>query len=216
MLRQLSIIKPDILYIETTLDERSLIRDFLLLVAASWFPVKKILKIHGSKTSLLIEPRHYVYKLLARFIIHRSDAILLLSYEGMQKWKSFKPRGRYYRVDNPFFPEKRLKSESNLNIVSKVNLSHTLLFVGRLIKDKGIFELLEAMPEILKHVDCHLLIAGEGNEKEELIRRIKNSRLENSVSLLGYLDAMKLHEVYLKSTMLILPLISGRFPNSIN
>jgi len=215
MLRQLFIIKPDILYIDTSLDERSLIRDFPLLVAASWFPVKKVLKINGSKTALLIEPRHNLYKLLARFLIHRSHAILLLSDEGMQQWNYFEPKGRYYHVDNPFIPEKRLKSEINLNIVSKANLSPTLLFVGRLIKDKGIFELLEAMTEILKHVDCHLLIAGDGNEKEEIIRRIKNFKLENSMSLLGYLDATKLHEVYLKSTILIHPSYREGFPTAI-
>lgn len=212
---KLVIIKPDILFVDTTLDEYALIRDFLLLVVASWFPVKKILKIHGSKTSLLIEPRHSLYKLLAGFLISRSNAILLLSDEGMQKWKYFEPKGRYYRVDNPFVPENRLESDSNLNTGSKVNLSPTLLFVGRLIREKGIFELLEAMTDILKQVDCRLLIAGDGKEKEEVIRRIKNAKLENSVSLLGYLDSKKLYKVYQESTIFILPSYREGFPRAI-
>jgi glycosyltransferase involved in cell wall biosynthesis len=215
MLKNLIINKPDILYVDTTLDEHALIRDFPLLVVTSWFPVKKVLKIHGSKTALLIEPHHGIYKFIARFLIHQSQAILLLSNDGMQKWKYFEPKGSYYRVDNPFIVENRLKSNGNLNAASQQNLSPTLLFVGRLIEEKGIFELLEAMTDILKQVDCRLIIAGDGNEKEEVIRRIKNTKLENSVSLLGYLDAEKLYQVYQQSTIFILPSYREGFPTAI-
>jgi hypothetical protein len=107
MVKKLVTLKPAILYIDTTLDEVALIRDFPLMVAASGFSVKKVIKIHGSKTSLLIEPGHWIYKAITRFIIRRSDAILILSHEGLQKWQSFEPRGNYYRVDNPYIPEFR-------------------------------------------------------------------------------------------------------------
>ena len=56
IVRKLVIIKPDLLYVDTTLDESALIRDFALFVATNRFPVRKVLKIHGSKTALLIEP----------------------------------------------------------------------------------------------------------------------------------------------------------------
>jgi glycosyltransferase involved in cell wall biosynthesis len=123
--------------------------------------------------------------------------------------------GRYYQVNNPFIPKVEVESDSQSNKLIIGDTRPTLLFVGRLIKEKGIFELLEAMIDILKQVDCHLLIVGNGEEKEEIIRRIKNAKLENSVSLLGYMDSEKLYQVYQESTIFILPSYREGFPTAI-
>lgn len=208
-------IKPDILYIDTTLNEIALIRDFPLLIVANWFPVKKVVKIHGTKTALLIEPRQSLYKLLARFIIRRSDAILLLADDWMQTWKNFEPKGKYYRVENPFIPINLFRPKSDPITIKNKNLPPSLLFVGRLIKEKGIYELLAAMIDIVKQIDCHLLIAGDGEEKGEIIRLIKYAKLENSISLLGYLPSEKLYTAYQESTIFILPSYREGFPTVI-
>ena len=118
-------------------------------------------------------------------------------------------------MDNLLVPNIQIRSESDPYTIRKGNTSPTLLFVGRLIKEKGIFELLEAMTDILGQVDCRLLIAGDGNEKEEVIRRIKSAGLENSVFLLGYLDSERLYELYKRSSLFILPSYREGFPTVI-
>jgi glycosyltransferase involved in cell wall biosynthesis len=84
-----------------------------------------------------------------------------------------------------------------------------------LIKEKGIYELLAAMVDILKQVDCHLFIAGDGPEKDEIICFIQNANLETSISLLGYLHSEKLYEAYQESTIFILPSYREGFPTVI-
>jgi glycosyltransferase involved in cell wall biosynthesis len=61
-----------------------------------------------------------------------------------------------------------------------------LLAIARLIRCKGIQELIGAMPPLLeKHRNLRVLIAGEGPERSELERKIAALKLQESVVLLG-------------------------------
>ena len=205
--------KPDIMYVATTLDEHALVRDVPLLLATCWSPAKKVLKMHGSKIDPLVEPGHVFYKFLTRLLIRLSDAILLLSTEELERWLDFEPKGQYYRVDNPFIPNNATKSSRFTNIVRKINSCPTLLFVGRLIKSKGIFDLIDAMPLILKQTDCHLLITGDGEEKEEIESYIEKVDLKQQVSLLSYAASDRLSGFYRSSSIFVLPTYFGEgFP----
>lgn len=197
--------RPDILFVATTLDEYSLARDLPLLMATTWSPTKKVLMMHGSKAGNLVKPGNDFFKVSTKLLIQLSDAILLLSNEEMQQWTDFEPRGRYYRVENPFVRNGIPETKGNDFIKISKQYCPKLLFVGRLIKEKGIYELLKAMSNILKQTDCQLLIAGAGKEKEAIERQIEKSHLEQSVFMLGYLDSTQLVDVYRSATILILP-----------
>lgn len=63
------------------------------------------------------------------------------------------------------------------------------LFVGRLVEEKGIFDLLEAHALLVeKYPDAQLWIAGEGQEKERLRARAVERGLASSVRLLGWVQ----------------------------
>lgn len=78
----------------------------------------------------------------------------------------------------------------------------TLLSVGRLVKDKN-YDFLLSLASILmtNQVDFQWNIAGEGAEKEQLISKIKQLKLENNVFLLGQVS--DLHYYYKRSHLLI-------------
>jgi glycosyltransferase involved in cell wall biosynthesis len=207
---------PDIIYIATTLDEYALLRDIPLLLATRWFPAKKVLMMHGSKTDPLTDKGHYLYKLLSRFLILLSDAILVLSSEELANWKKFESRGRYYRVDNPFISNSDINTDKLIREIPETKSHPILLFAGRLIKAKGIFDLLDAMPIIISKVNCQLLIAGEGKEKVEIVNFINNANLEQYVSILGYVDSDHLSGFYRLSSIFVLPTYFGEgFPTVI-
>jgi len=205
----------DILYVATTLDEKALLRDVLLLLAVQCFPVKKVIIEHGSKTAPLNAPGHFLYKSLTRSVIRLSDAILLLSTEEMRTWADFEPKGRYYRVDNPFRSMDKSHSQPPESKLDNIRSRPTLLFAGRLVEEKGVYDLLDALPLILRQIDCHLMIAGAG-KKDEIQRRIETANLSQSVSLLGYLAADQLADVYRSASVFILPSYFGEgFPTVI-
>jgi glycosyltransferase involved in cell wall biosynthesis len=203
--------RPDILFVATTLDEAALVRDIPLLLATCWLPVKKVMMMHGSKSGLLVEPGHGLFKLLTGLLVRLSDAILLLSNDEMKEWTDFDSHGHYYRVENPFIPP---NPDLTCDAVSQFHQSSrpNLLFVGRLTRDKGIYELLDSMSVILQEINCQLLIAGDGEEKNQILQLIESRHLEQSINLLGYLDSTQLDRVYKVSSIFILPSYREGFP----
>lgn len=64
-----------------------------------------------------------------------------------------------------------------------------LVSVGNLLECKGHVDLIEAVAQLLPtHPDLVLLIAGEGAERQRLLKRIENCGLTRHARLLGYRD----------------------------
>jgi glycosyltransferase involved in cell wall biosynthesis len=76
-----------------------------------------------------------------------------------------------------------------------------ILFVGRLMKDKNIDLLIEAMEHIRAGQNAHLLIVGRGDEHRNLESRAKRLGLERYVHLLGYVPERDLPAVYRSSDL---------------
>ena len=79
------------------------------------------------------------------------------------------------------------------------------MFSGRLMPEKGLYDLLEAMALVVPQADCTLLIAGEGEIEGDLRRRAAELGLQDKVEFLGFLDQDELGAVYARSDMLVLP-----------
>jgi glycosyltransferase involved in cell wall biosynthesis len=76
--------------------------------------------------------------------------------------------------------------------------------VGRLVYEKGFDLLIETWKEIFeKHPDWELNIYGYGDQKEALIRLIKENGLERAIKIND--PAGHIRELYLEHSMLILP-----------
>ena len=64
----------------------------------------------------------------------------------------------------------------------------TIVFAGRLVKEKGVDVLLRAFSKVVKKIpEAKLLIAGEGPERKYLEYLISNLGLNSGVTLLGHL-----------------------------
>ena len=87
-----------------------------------------------------------------------------------------------------------------------------ILTVGRLVKEKGIKTMLEAIKEVnLKNVTLKVL--GSGGDKEYLNQLIEKLNLKRNVFLLGYIKNPK--KIYLESDLFIHASHFEGFPNSI-
>lgn len=84
----------------------------------------------------------------------------------------------------------------------------TVLFVGRLEKEKGVHILLKAMALVREKLpNVHLLIAGDGSYRSHLEHIAHSLGLQGIVSFLGWLKSKDLKEVYKETTVLCLPSI---------
>lgn len=78
------------------------------------------------------------------------------------------------------------------------------LYFGRLSKEKGILNLINAFAKCNKG---NLYIAGEGPEKEKIEKIIKENSLEDRVKLLGFLNKEQMTDVTRKCKFVVVPSI---------
>jgi glycosyltransferase involved in cell wall biosynthesis len=63
-----------------------------------------------------------------------------------------------------------------------------VLFVGRLVYEKGVHVLINAVPKILQNVNAKFIIVGSGYMKEQLLNIVRSMGLEHKVFFEGFVD----------------------------
>jgi glycosyltransferase involved in cell wall biosynthesis len=63
-----------------------------------------------------------------------------------------------------------------------------VLFVGRLVYEKGIHVLVNAVPKVLEKINVKFIIVGSGYMKEQLSTIVRSMKLEHKVLFAGFTD----------------------------
>ena len=72
-----------------------------------------------------------------------------------------------------------------------------ILFVGRLVNEKGVSILIDAMPKIISNFnDAKLVIVGKGNEREFLEKKAYDLGVLNKIYFTGYISEQDLKMLY--------------------
>ncbi|GEM_PF-2663210 len=100
----------------------------------------------------------------------------------------------------PGFSEQRFSKSK-----TEQNASKTILFVGRMTKEKGVFVLLDAFAKISKKAGAKLVLAGPPYEKELVEKKIKDLGISDSVQVLGFVSDKKLNELYNSAAVVAVP-----------
>lgn len=106
----------------------------------------------------------------------------------------------------------------NLQLFSNVNIDYDfrrqyamdnekiILYVGRLVYEKGIQNLIASMPKVLdRYHDSKLIICGRGGMIDELREQVKYLGIENKVYFAGYCDSKKMQKMYKCADVAVFP-----------
>lgn len=81
-----------------------------------------------------------------------------------------------------------------------------ILYLGRLVYEKGVQNLIAAMPKILNsYHDAKLVIAGKGGMIDELRAEAHNLGIDNKVYFTGYLDSKAVQKMYKCADVAVFP-----------
>ncbi len=87
-----------------------------------------------------------------------------------------------------------------------------LIAVGRFSEEKGFLDLIDIMYILVKKdPEIKLTLVGDGIQKEEIISKIKELKLEKNIILTGYLNSYEVEKEMLKSSIYLLPSIRESF-----
>ncbi len=208
--RRLSSGTFDVLVITTAHDWATLARDVSLVIGVRRQVETIALQFQGSDPDRLLRPGGALFKALTRALLRRVDGAMVLSSEEREKWGQFDPELRLYEVRNPFVPAAGVAQPSR-------SAGHAVefLFVGRLMREKGVIELLEAFASVRRESPCRLTVVGEGPARAQLEGEVATLGLTESVSFRDYLVGDDLASAYGSADVFVLPSWSEGFPTVI-
>lgn len=148
-----------------------------------------------------------LWKLLV-YLIERNDYLNAICEDNLSHYndmgfKMNKVRNIYNGVETNDF--------INIDYPKEIN---NFVFLGRLVKTKGVFELIDAFKMLLnKYPKKKLYIGGDGIDKELLLKQIVG--YETNIEYGGFITREKKKLFLLKADCLVLPSYSEGFPISI-
>jgi glycosyltransferase involved in cell wall biosynthesis len=177
---------------------------FLLVAIAARRPV--IFHLHGGDFLAfhngLIEPaRRFV-----RFLLGRASYVVVLSREWQTWMQEITDNPRLVVVPNPVL----LPQASG-----EARRPSDLLFLGRMIRDKGIYDLLEVMVELRSvQPDVRLICGGDG-ETERVKARARELGIDDAVNVIGWMGAAEKQRHLATCGVLVLPSYLEGLPMSV-
>ncbi len=138
-------------------------------------------------------------------ILNKADKIIALS----EKWKEFIESITKTSVEvvynSIFIPDVNEKKYD----------SNQILFLGRLGKRKGVYDLLEVMPALIKNnKNIKLKICGDG-EVEEVKKYCNNMNLNSNVEINEWIKGEEKERILYESNIFVLPSYNEGMPMSI-
>ncbi|KZZ57477.1 hypothetical protein A3762_09905 [Oleiphilus sp. HI0125] len=88
------------------------------------------------------------------------------------------------------------------------------IFVGWLVEDKGVLELIEACENLSRDYAFEMQLVGDGSLMEQLEARLVGSDLSQTISLLGWRSPEQVLELLRTSHIFVLPSKAEGFPNA--
>lgn len=202
----------DVLLVKTAHDRTALLRDVPLMAVTRGLASRRVVQFHGSLSNELSLPRRWVTKAASRYIVRSNNAVFILSSEECNEWQAFESRGLFHVVANAYVRKREYEGSAARESGSADRRDLVVLFVGRLIAAKGVFDLVEAVSKVRQTVPCRVVLVGDGKDRQALHDLVQSKRLSDSVSMPGHLSGPDLAEAYLNADVFALPSYSEGFP----
>lgn len=201
----------DVLYLNSRFEPVGSIRDFITIFILKTFyrkTPKIIIKSHGSDCSILEPSAPFLYrKVIVPFLTKNVDSWIFLSQEEKDFIKKHHPfMAKRVAVLPNIIVSERCRSSVDFKI--KYDLPEnkfTCLFVGRLVKVKGIFDLLDSIPLIQSPENFHFVFVGDGPDADDLKRKAESINSKIQISFKGFIPEAECDQFFTCADVLVYP-----------
>ena len=177
---------------------------FIMVSFAASRPV--MFHLHGGEfMQYYHEECGVLLKWLVRFVLDRCAVVVVLSRSWQISLASITKNKNVVCVSNPvLFPmSSKLRSPRELC---------TLLFLGRLQREKGLYELFEAVTKLSpRFPDLRLFAGGDGNIKE-LTEHAGRLGIQGRITFLGWVQGDQKEDLLARATIFVLPSYNEGLP----
>jgi glycosyltransferase involved in cell wall biosynthesis len=198
----------NIVHINPSLNRASLLRDALFMFVLKAGRVRGvILFIHGWEDGVAeaIE-NNSLLKNMFRTLFGWAPAIYVLGSRFKQTLVRWGLDARNIRVVSTMFDGKQFEGIVRKRTDDKLQL----LFLSRFVKEKGIYELLQAFHSLQPRApDIKLILAGDGPEMSRMREWVEDAELQDSVIFTGYVRDKEKGRILLDADIFVFPTYYG-------
>lgn len=201
--------KPTVLHI-TSSANLGLLKDIIIIKLAKQTGTSTIIHWHFGRIPELARINNWEWKLL-KYVIRNSKSSIVIdkkSYDTLIE-HGF---NNVVNIPNPI----PFDIEQKAKIIFEQDSARSfgrILFVGHVLKEKGVFELVEACIDIPEIQELIIIGPYEENIKSALITRAKKRQDGNWLKMLGQQNKDQVLNSMANSQILILPSYTEGFPN---
>lgn len=202
----------ELVHLNASLDPKGYWRDLAYAMVARLLGRRVVNQIHGGPMPQDFFRGNALLTWILRCFLVSSDAVTVLSSAELAAYRAFDARIKVHLVPNAIDPAGLADQERFYNPDRPLKL----VYVGRLVRTKGLFEILEALAELKRaRREFRLRIAGEGPDRCELIAASSKSGLDDRVEFLGSVLGAEKCRLWLDSDVFVLPSYLEGLPYSL-
>ena len=201
--------KPSVVHIVSSAT-LGLIKDTILVSLAKLTKTPTIIHWHFGRIPELAKANNWEWKLL-KYVVRNCSISMVIdnkSYEALLEQGFL----NVVNVPNPIPPDIEQRAKAQLEQYSKPGLNR-VLFVGHLLREKGVFELVEACIKIPEIDELVIIGPFEEDIKNELITFAQQRDNGRWLKLLGQQNKDQVLKYMRESLILTLPSYTEGFPN---
>ena len=195
---------PEIVYLPVAQERLAFLRDSLFLIPARLLRKKVVVHLHGGYFGAFYQSASVPWQLLIRYALGKSDRAVVLGTSLRGMFDGVVPPDRVRVIPNgiPDYFEERVHRSGNGN-------RHTILFLSTLMKEKGVLDVLSALPGIAEQVpDVRAVFAGQWlriEEKRLAERMVRELDLTSRVQFIGAVVAARKYKVVREADVFLMP-----------
>jgi len=176
-----------------------------------------IAKVFFRKVVLHVHPTHFVDFYLKRgflvkhfinFILRLCTKVIFLTKESAVFFRNI-----IHDLDTDIVPNPVDCNYFKSNLTKVFRANYEILYLGWIIPEKGVFDIVDVLPEIITEFPNVNFIFAGNKQIERLESEIIQRKLGQYTQVLGWVDGPRKKELLLNSRMLLLPTYSEGIPN---
>ncbi len=172
--------RPDIVHLNTAMLLKSYWRDNVYLLVARLLGRKVVYQVHGGALPEDFFAGNRLLTALLRRVLEQPDVLLLLAQVELNAYRRFVPGQRLEVIPNA------IDVSATKSLTAKPAGSLHLVYLGRIVKDKGVFEIVETLAVLAgQGRKLRLTIGGNGPDEERLRARVSTLGLDERVEFIG-------------------------------
>ncbi len=203
---------PGIIHINTSMNVKGFWRDAAYLLVAKIAGCRVVYQVHGGALpGEFLAGAPWAGALLRR-VVSMADAVVVLGEFQRRAYSELVPGIAVRVIPNGIEADPVTESLPAWKHGSQLHLA----YVGRLVRDKGIFEMVEAVRLLVaRGADVSLEIAGSGWDEDGLRSVVERNRLDGRVRFLGAVFGMDKERLFRRAHVLLLPSYHEGLPYSL-